>query len=66
MSIDTKRIIILAVIAVVAFVAVRAFMNLLLGGPQQTPAIPPAKYKYRVVTSRQNVPKQSLSPRIFT
>ncbi len=36
------------------------------GGPQQTPAIPSAKYNYRVVTSRQNVPKQSLSPRIFT
>ena len=36
------------------------------GGPQQTPAIPPAKYKYRIATSRQNVPKQSLSPRIFT
>ena len=36
------------------------------GGPQQTPAIPAAKYKYQVVTSRQNVPKQSLSPRIFT
>mgnify|MGYP001034358502 CR=1 FL=1 len=36
MSIDTKRIIILGVIALVAFVlgrlAVRAFMNLLLGG----------------------------------
>lgn len=36
MSIDTKRIIILAVIALVAFVlgrlAVRAVMNLLLGG----------------------------------
>ncbi len=36
MSIDTKRIIILGVIAVVAFVlgrlAVRAVMNLLLGG----------------------------------
>jgi len=27
------------------------------GGPQQTPAIPSAKYNYRVVTSRQNVPK---------
>ena len=36
------------------------------GSPQQTPAIPPAKYKYRIATSRQNVPKQSLSPRIFT
>lgn len=36
MSIDTKRIIILGVIALAAFVlgrlAVRAFMNLLLGG----------------------------------
>ena len=35
------------------------------GGPQQTPAIPPAKSNYRAVTSRHFVPKLSLSPRIF-